>query len=193
MILTATSNTYNFEQLRLALEIQFPVHPPADRARPQQAPGGKGGKGQPKRVNITDTGEPATAGEGAEAPATSDPNAGPPTAESEEAALAEVAEVLSVTAQKLRSFTQARGWVRPDKGKGKSKDKGKQQSKHAGSSSSHGHGQPFRPSSSSTTPPSHSRPTAPMPPHAAPPPPRAAPIGTQRAPMHTHVAESLEP
>eukprot|EP00971_Amphidinium_carterae_P180570 3581410-Amphidinium_carterae.1 len=31
MILTATANTYNFEQLRLALEIQFPVHPPADR------------------------------------------------------------------------------------------------------------------------------------------------------------------
>eukprot|EP00971_Amphidinium_carterae_P128774 2550601-Amphidinium_carterae.1 len=45
-------------------------------------------------------------------------------------AVAEAAEALSVTAQKLRHITQSRGWYQPgkdgkDKGKGKSKDKDK--------------------------------------------------------------------
>eukprot|EP00971_Amphidinium_carterae_P315870 6279008-Amphidinium_carterae.1 len=51
LILTTTGGSYNFDALRTALEVQFPTHPPADRT-PRQP--GKGGKGQGRRVNVTE-------------------------------------------------------------------------------------------------------------------------------------------
>eukprot|EP00971_Amphidinium_carterae_P010442 206140-Amphidinium_carterae.1 len=102
----------------------------------------------------------------------------------------ELAEVLSVTAQKLKTFTQGRGWVQKgekgDKGKGKGKPSGKTQSKAAA---------PAPPPAASAYPPR----TAPASASAYPPrtaPPAALPSrpavqpAAPRYPAATHVTEN---
>eukprot|EP00971_Amphidinium_carterae_P350126 6491396-Amphidinium_carterae.1 len=186
MILTATVNTYSFDQLRMALEIQFPVQPPADRARPQQPKGAGKQKGQ--RVHITD----AEHSEQSQASQSSDPavpgRSGEPAGAEQE--VESLAEVLSVTAQKLRSFTQARGWMQKgqkgDKdGKGKGKGKTGNHPPKTGTPASSGYRAPYtpaaapRPMGTSATPAPY-RPPAQS--HGAPP---------YRSPLPTtHVSET---
>eukprot|EP00971_Amphidinium_carterae_P151545 3004342-Amphidinium_carterae.1 len=191
MILTATGNTYHFEQLRAALEIQFPVHPPADRARlPNQQAPGKGSGKPAKRVHLTD----------AELPAEHPPGEPVPAEQSAEQELQDVdslAEVLSVTAQKLRSFTQARGWVQDkgkSKGKGKDKNAGKWNGKPSHTGAYGSQQRPPQPSTSAAAAPVRTS-SAPSTSYPARPAPTGTtrPAGPPRSPMTTHVSENNEP
>eukprot|EP00971_Amphidinium_carterae_P348525 6490540-Amphidinium_carterae.1 len=172
MILTATSNVYDFDKLRQALEVQYPIHPPTDRARP--TPKGPGKGNQPKRVHITEDGsewvDPAQASEQPESSAPAD---------DPDAAVAQLAEVLSVTAQKLKSFTQARGWMQKGE-KGKSKGKGDGKSKDKNKNTQYTPKQPAAPTSAATPAPRQQTPAAPY----RPPLPST---GSVRPPVSTHV------
>eukprot|EP00971_Amphidinium_carterae_P181960 3610779-Amphidinium_carterae.1 len=124
-VLTAARNSYVFEDLRLAAELQFPNQAPNVRGAP--GAGGKSGRGGGKggrealatevdvvpeqeaaAVHATEVGDvPAEAGD-----------------EDAMEALCAAAEVLSVTSQKLKAWTLARGWSNPGKGKDKGQGKG---------------------------------------------------------------------
>eukprot|EP00971_Amphidinium_carterae_P249615 4954620-Amphidinium_carterae.1 len=132
----SAAGAYDVEKLRVALDLMFPGSPPPDRLRPKggKDKGGKGKNNQPQQALATEHAD-AQPHENYDAEGWHDveqqaaaPEQEPATAPEEvdwHTEVSNLAEVLSVTAQRLKHFTLNRGWKghvagAGAKGKGKS-------------------------------------------------------------------------
>ena len=117
-LVLSSAGSYDITRLLLSVELHCAGHPPPTQTRGQEMgkAKGKGGKRAALQVHVTQT----FSSSGAEP---TSPEAIHESRGSEEGCeLEEVAEALSVTAQRLKHLTLSRGWVPPaNKGKGKNK------------------------------------------------------------------------
>eukprot|EP00971_Amphidinium_carterae_P181685 3604632-Amphidinium_carterae.1 len=127
-LILSSAGSYDIDRLLVSLELHFGGGVPPTRSKGKGKEGkdgkGKGSKGH--AAHVTDA--PASA---ASEPDGVPEETGAPTDYTdypvdEWSDMNEVAEALSVTAQKLRHITQSRGWYQPGKG---GKDKGKSKGK----------------------------------------------------------------
>eukprot|EP00971_Amphidinium_carterae_P264539 5247810-Amphidinium_carterae.1 len=113
-MILSSAGCYDIDRLMLSIELHFGGSLPPCKACKGKGKGKDKGKPKGHAAHVTDA-------SGAEHEQTPDQDTAAPGAEPAEEAeqwpeLTEVAEALSVTAQKLRHLTQSRGWYQPGKG-----------------------------------------------------------------------------